>query len=123
MVTTKTREICSNCGSIFILEDEDGKPYCFICGRRQLTHADHGRIGGLQTLLRHPPGYMKELGARGGRPKLRQLSVPKTENKVREGMAAQPNNLRVLKELYAAKIKEGGSRLSFKPSLHPPEGD
>jgi len=50
---------------------------------------------------------MRELGAKGGRPRLRQLSIPKTENKIREGMAARPNNLKVLKELYAAKIKEG----------------
>ena len=107
MVTTRAREICRHCGSHNIFPDDQGNPYCGSCGRRQLIHADHGRIGGLQTLLRHPPGYMKELGKRGGRPKLRQLSVPKTENKVREGMAAQPNNLRVLKELYAAKIKEG----------------
>lgn len=107
MVTARTREICRHCGSQNIFPDDEGKPYCGSCGRRQLTYADYGRIGGLQTVLRHPPGYMRELGAKGGRPRLRQLSIPKTENKIREGMAARPNNLKVLKELYAAKIKEG----------------
>jgi len=122
MVTTKTREICRNCGSHNIFPDDQGNPYCGSCGRRQLIHADHGRIGGLQTLLRHPPGYMKELGKRGGRPKLRQLSVPEVQSQLKGGNRL-PNSLKGLRELHAAKIKEGGSRLSFKPSLHPPEGD
>ena len=69
-------------------------------------HRKYGRIGGLQTFLRHGSSHMAEIGRKGGRPKLRQLPVPKTENKVREGMAAQPNNLKVLKELWRQKRGE-----------------
>ena len=104
MVTTKTGEICSNCGSPNIFPDDEGKPYCGSCGRRQLTHADHGRIGGLQTLLRHPPGYMKELGARGGRPKLRQLPAPTVQSKRNGGRL--PNSLKELKELWQEHREE-----------------
>lgn len=82
------------------------------------TWADYGRIGGLQCVVRHGRDYMAEIGQRGGLARrlptlseLRQQSAPKTENKLREGMAAQPNNLRVLKELYAAKIKIGEASL------------
>jgi len=106
VVTTRVREICRRCGSHNIFPDDEGKAYCGSCGRRQLTYADYGRIGGLQTVLRHPPSYMRELGAKGGRPRLRQLSVPLTKNKVREGMAVQPNNLKVLKELWRERREE-----------------
>ena len=32
MVTTKTKEICRHCGSHLIISDEDGNPYCLMCG-------------------------------------------------------------------------------------------
>ena len=62
-----------------------------------------GRMGGIQCVLRHPPGYMRELGKTGGRPRLRQLSVPQTDNKIKEEKATQPRSLKVLKELYVNK--------------------
>lgn len=112
MVTTRTREICSNCGSQNIFPDDEGKPYCGSCGRRQLTYADYGRIGGLQTLLRHPPGYFKELGKLGGRPK--RLALPAPEVKSKKGgnglRCHLPNSISGLRELV--KIKYGG--VSFK---------
>jgi len=122
MVTTRAREICVNCGSHIIIPDEDGNPYCLMCQRPHHSFRDYGRIGGLQTVLKHPAGYMKELGAKGGRPRLRQLPVPEVQSQLKGGNRL-PNSLKGLRELHAAKIKEGGSRLSFKPSLHPPEGD
>lgn len=80
-----------------------------------MNYRDYGRIGGLQTSLRYGQDYMKELGRRGGLARrlstlseLRQQSAPKTENKLREGMVAQPNNLRVLKELWKLRNKNGG---------------
>ena len=102
MVTTRAREICRHCGSTFIIEDEDGKPYCFVCGRPYHDFRDYGRMGGLQTVLRHPPGYMKELGAKGGRPRLRQLAVPKVESQLKGGNRL-PNRLSELRELWRAK--------------------
>lgn len=105
MVTTRTREICSNCGSHNIFPDDEGKPYCGSCGRRQLTYADYGRIGGLQTLLRHPPGYMRELGAKGGRPRTnnhRQILAPEVESKLKGGNRL-PNSIRELRELVEIK--------------------
>jgi ribosomal protein S27AE len=103
-----TREICSNCGSHNIFPDDEGRPYCGSCGRRKLTYADYGRIGGLQTVLRHPPGYMRELGAKGGRPRLRQLPAPIVQSK-RNGGNRLPNSLKGLKELYKLQNKSGGS--------------
>ena len=112
MVTTRARQICSNCGSHNIFPDDEGKPYCFMCGSRQLTYADYGRIGGLQTVLRHPPGYMKQLGKRGGRPKTKSVPAPEVKSKKGgNGLRCHlPNSIRELKELV--KIKYGG--VSFK---------
>lgn len=103
------REICSNCGSSLIIADEDGKPYCLLCRRpyNQINKwQDYGRMGGIQTYLRHGREHMIVIGRRGGRPRIRQLSVPLTENKVREGMAAQPTNLKVLRELWREHREE-----------------
>lgn len=56
--------------------------------------------------------YMAELGRRGGRPRLptldelRQQSASKAENKVKEGVAALPNNLKVLKKLWKQRRGE-----------------
>ena len=107
MVTTRARQICSNCGSHNIFPDDEGKPYCGSCGRRQLAYADYGRIGGLQTVLRHPPGYMKELGAKGGRPRLRQVPALEVQSK-RNGGNRLPNRLSELKELYRLRNKQRG---------------
>lgn len=65
-----------------------------------MNYRDHGRIGGLQTLMRYGREHFVALGARGGRPRLRRLPAPEAQIQIREGLAAQPNNLRVLKELW-----------------------
>lgn len=106
MTTVATKPRCRHCGSSFILLDEDGKPYCLLCRRPYQDFRDYGRMGGLRTVELYGREWMSELGRRGGRPhqktlaELRQQAVPKAQIQVREGMAAQPNNLRVLKELY-----------------------
>ena len=110
MVTAKIKEICSNCGSTFILEDEDGKPYCFICGRpcnQSNKWQDYGRMGGLQTYLRHGREHMVALGKRGGRPRLRQLPAPEVKSELKGGNRL-PNSIKELKELV--KSKYGGSQ-------------
>ena len=78
-----------------------------------LTWADYGRMGGQATLAKYGREYFAEIGRRGGLAgrlptiaDLRQQQAPKTENKLKEGMAAQPNNLRVLKELWRKKRGE-----------------
>lgn len=116
MLTTKTRQICSHCGSQNIFPDDEGKPYCGSCGRRQLTYADYGRIGGLQTVLRHPPGYMKQLGKRGGRPKTRVALAPEVKSKKGgNGLRCHlPNSIRELRELV--KNKYGGLGSVAAPS-------
>ena len=79
------------------------------------NYRDFGRIGGLQTYLSHGRDYMREIGRRGGLARrlptiaeLRQQTAPEAENKVREGLAAQPNNLKALKELWKERRGEFG---------------
>jgi len=105
IATTKARQVCRHCGSHNIFPDDEGKPYCGSCGRRQLTRADYGRIGGLQTLVKYGREHFVALGKRGGRPKLRQLSAPEVQLEKKEERL--PNNLRVLRELWRAKVKVG----------------
>ena len=107
MVITRTTEICRHCSSHNIFPDDKGEPYCGSCGRRQLTHADHGRIGGLQTYLRYGREHFVALGKKGGRPRLRQLPAPIVQSKVGGKL---PNRLSELKELYKLRNKKGESR-------------
>lgn len=61
-----------------------------------------GRIGGITTLLRYGLAHYREIGKQGGRP--RQLSVDELlSGKQKEERPS--NDLRVLKSLYARKIK------------------
>jgi len=107
MLTTRVKPICSHCGSNLIIADDDGQPYCLMCRRPYHDFRDYGRMGGLQTLMRYGREHMVKLGKRGGRPRLRQLPAPETETKIREGMAARPNSLKVLKELVKNKYGSG----------------
>lgn len=108
MITTRTREICSNCGSSFIIEDEDGQPYCLLC-RRPYTKINfnqvYGRLGGLQTYLRYGRHKMREWGKMGGRPKLRQLPSLEINKEERGHTALNTNSLKELKKLYAIKLQ------------------
>jgi len=106
VVTTRTREICSNCGSHNIFPDDEGKPYCLMCRRSYHDFRDYGRMGGLQTVMRYGREHMVALGKRGGRPRLRQLPAPEVKSKLKGGNRL-PNSIKELKELV--KNKYGGS--------------
>lgn len=56
---------CRNCGSTFIIRDEDG-PYCGMCRRTYSLRKQVGRLGGLQTLKRYGRQYMREIARKGG---------------------------------------------------------
>lgn len=99
-----TRKICKHCGGTLLFTDDDGRPYCAMCCRPYTDWQGYGALGGQATLAKYGREYMVSLGRRGGRP--RQQAAPKIENKVREGMAAQPNNLKVLKELWRERREE-----------------
>lgn len=78
------------------------------------TPADYGRIGGLQTALRHGRGYMAEIGRRGGLAgklptitQLRQQLAPEAQSQIKGGNRL-PNQLKELKELYKQKRGEFG---------------
>jgi len=72
-----------------------------------MTRAEAGRIGGIQTLLRHGREHFSLAGQRGGRPRartIRQQSAPRIFTK---GEAAQrPFSLKTLKELWDSKRGE-----------------
>lgn len=108
VVTTRVKPKCSNCGSSLIIEDDDGQPYCLMCRRPYHNFRDYGQLGGLQTVLRHPPGYMKELGKLGGRPRLRQLAVPEVQLDKKEERL--PNSLKGLRELWRERKGEANLR-------------
>lgn len=81
---------------------------------------DYGRIGGLQTVLRHGRQHMSEIGKKGGRPKLRRQQAPEAQIQIREGWL--PNRLSELKELFKLQQRSkpvnnenGGSSLSCFP--------
>jgi len=67
-----------------------------------MTRAEAGRIGGIQTLLRHGREHFSLAGQRGGRPKAMTLQQqPAPENLMNGGEAVQrPFSLKKLKELY-----------------------
>ena len=99
------RGICNHCGGSLIIEDDDGHPYCFLCGRPYHNWADYGRIGGLQTVVRHGREHMAEIGRRGGRPRLRQLPVPEVQSQLKGGNRL-PNRLSELKGLWRERREE-----------------
>lgn len=108
-ITTKGH--CRHCGGTLILTDEDGRRYCLLCGRPYRDWQNYGRIGGLQTFLRHGSSHMAAIGKKGGkmggRPRLRLLAPEAQSN--RNGGNRLPNRLSKLKELYAAKCKREAS--------------
>lgn len=106
-MTTATRERCRHCGGTIILSDEDGRDYCLMCRRPYHDFHAFGRMGGLQTYMRHGREHMVEIGRRGGRPRLRQLPVPIAQIQFRGG--GLPNSLKGLKELYRLRNNNGGS--------------
>lgn len=112
-----TKRVCRHCGSTLIVTDNDGR-YCLLCCRPYTDQQDYGRMGGIATRDRYGIKHFRENGKKGGRPKTKNLAearrqlAPEAQNQVREGLAARPNNLKVLKELYAAKLKEGEARVS-----------
>lgn len=85
-----------------------------------MNYRDYGRIGGLQTVLRHGREHMAEIGRRGGRPRLRRLPAPEAQIQIREGWL--PNRLSELKELWKTAQRSkpvnnenGGSSLTCFP--------
>lgn len=123
MPAIATRPKCQHCGSVFILKDEDGRDYCFICGRTYRDFRDFGRMGGLQTSLRHGREHLVEIGRRGGLAgrlptlaELRQQSVPQIQLKEER----LPNRLTELKALWKLQIKSGELGSPAAPS--PPKG-
>lgn len=64
------------------------------------NYKDYGRIGGLQTLVRYGKAHFSQIGrigAKGGRPRLRQLPSPQSQDNGKGGL---PNSLKGLKELW-----------------------
>ncbi|MBA7683829.1 hypothetical protein ES703_92214 [subsurface metagenome] len=104
MPATLTMIRCNRCGGNIV--NEDGQRYCLLCNRPYRPDwRGYGRIGGLQTYLRYGREYMSEVGKRGGRPRLRQLSAPEAQSK-QNGGSRLPNRLSELKELWERKRGE-----------------
>lgn len=111
-MTIATRERCRHCGSSFIVPDGEGGAYCLLCRRPYHDFRDYGRIGGIQTALRHGQDYMAEIGRRGGLAgrlptlsELRQHQALEVQSKLKGG--GLPNRLSELKELVKLRIKNG----------------
>jgi general stress protein YciG len=88
---------CQHCGGNLILKDQDGSPYCLLCGRPYRDYQEQGRIGGLQTFVKYGKEYMAEIGRRGGSRVNQQPAQP----------AELPRGLGELKKLYKQQDKEG----------------
>jgi hypothetical protein len=81
-------------------------------------HADAGRLGGLQTYLRHGREHMAAMGRQGGRPRAmtfdelkKQPEFLKAEEEARRRMdtpGAQTNSLVKLKRLW--RLRRKGSK-------------
>ena len=99
------RPIYNHCGSTLIIENEDGKPYCLLCGRQYHTWQDYGALGGQATLARYGREHFSELGKKGGRPRLRHLPAPEAKSK-QNGGKRLPNRLGELKELWRERREE-----------------
>ena len=80
---------------------------CQIANAKQ----DAGRLGGLQTYLRHGSEHMAEIGRLGGRPRLptRQQSASQDSfHRLNNGKEERlPNGLRKLKTLYRLQNQAG----------------
>lgn len=112
-MTIATRERCRHCGSSFIVPDGEGGAYCLLCRRPYHDFRDYGRIGGIQTALRHGQDYMAEIGRRGGLAgrlptlsELRQQSVHEAQYQLKGG-SRLPNRLSELKGLWRLRNKNG----------------
>ena len=103
-MTIATRPKCLHCGANFFYEDEDGQAHCLLCDRPYFSWSEYGRKGGLRTVELYGREHFVELGKRGGRPRLRQLPVPKAQIQIREERL--PNRLSELKELWKEKRGE-----------------
>ena len=99
------RGSCNHCGGSLIIQDDDGGYYCFLCGRPYTNYRDYGRIGGLQTLMRYGKQHFRDIGAKGGRPRLRQLPVPEVQSQLKGGNRL-PNRLSELKGLWRERREE-----------------
>lgn len=106
-----TRSRCRHCGGSIILPDGEGGSYCLLCRRPYHNFRDYGRIGGLQTALRHGREHMVEIGQRGGLARrlptiaeLRQQQALEVQSKLKGGRL--PNRLSELKELWKEKRGE-----------------
>jgi len=106
-MTIATRPKCRHCGGNLFYEDEDGQAYCLLCDRPYYSWSEYGRQGGLRTVELYGREHFVELGKRGGRPRLRQLSAPKAQYQDKGGRL--PNSLKGLKELYKLRNNNGGS--------------
>jgi len=80
-----------------------------------MTKADAGRLGGLQTYLRHGRSEMARRGRMGGRPRAKTYSelfpAPAANNEEKEaGIISTLNldlSLKELRELWKIKREEG----------------
>jgi len=115
-IKVATEEVCKNCGSNLILPDGTGGRYCFICTQPYTDWQDYGRKGRVTTKERYGIKHFVDLGKKGGRARtktladLRQQLAPKVQLQIKGGRL--PNRLDELKELFAAKVKEGEARVS-----------
>ena len=112
MVTVATGSRCRHCRGTLFFTDDDGQVYCAVCYRPYKTWADYGRIGGLQTVLRHGREWLREIGRRGGLARrlptiseVRQQTAPEVQYQLKGGIRL-PNRLSELKELWKEKRGE-----------------
>jgi len=124
-MTIATRERCQHCGSAFILPDGEGGSYCLPCGRPYHNFREYGRLGGLQTAIRHGRQHMVEIGRRGGLARrlptiseMRQQTVHEAQYSLKGGVRL-PNQLSELKRLWNLRNKNGELGGFAAPS--PPE--
>jgi len=100
---------CRHCGSSLISPNQDGELHCLMCGRQYKDFSYYGSIGGRRTLAKYGRDYYSAIGARGGRPKLKQLPAPEVQSQEKGGRL--PNRLDELKKLWRVK-EEGEARVS-----------
>lgn len=104
-----TRPKCRHCSGNLFFTDEDGQSRCALCNRPYHDFRDYGRLGGLQTALRHGREHMAEIGKHGGLAgrlptiaELRQQTVPQIQLKEER----LPNRLTELKALWKERWGE-----------------
>ena len=70
-----------------------------------MSKQEAGRLGGLQTYLKHGAGYMSETGKKGGRPRartIRDITQP-TPQLLTKGESL-PSSLSELKKAYKLRL-------------------